>query len=189
MIDLPSLLATPVEGPLSQGDAALLIRYREAIRELAAAAEKAEQAHRAEIARLDLALAKERDDNGHLRRFLAAETEQCQRLGADNVRRMQRLGVKYPDGLDSGIDRLEAERDAHRSMLCDLLASAHPHPMEHPTMARQWRRARRLLRFGSTLPDGCAGCAKADRATDGGTCFKHDHPDVASEQAKEPSHG
>jgi hypothetical protein len=45
-------------------------------------------------------------------------------MGADNVRRMQRLGVKYPDGLDSGIDRLEAERDAHRSMLCDLLASA-----------------------------------------------------------------
>jgi lipopolysaccharide biosynthesis regulator YciM len=60
VIDIPSLLATPVEGPLSQGDAALLIRYREAIRELAELAEKTDRTHRMEIARLDLALAKER---------------------------------------------------------------------------------------------------------------------------------
>jgi hypothetical protein len=64
--------------------------------------------------------------------------------------------------------------DMYRAMLCDLLASGHPHPTEHPTMARQWRRARRLLKFGSTLPENCTGCAKADRATDGGECFKHD---------------
>lgn len=46
-----------------------------------------------------------------LERLLAAEQEQCSRMGADNVRRMQRLGVKFPEGLDSGIDRLEKERD------------------------------------------------------------------------------
>ena len=41
-----------------------------------------------------------------------------------------------------------AERDAYRAMLCDLLASAHPHPVEHPTMTKQWARARELLKNG-----------------------------------------
>jgi len=48
----------------------------------------------------------------------------------------------------------EAERDAYRAMLCDVLASAHPHPVEHPTMARQWARARELLKNG---PAGAMG--------------------------------
>lgn len=57
-----------------------------------------------------------------LRRFLTAEQEQCARLGSDNVRRMQRLGVKYPNGLDSGIDALEARlaaMTAARNEACD----------------------------------------------------------------------
>ena len=33
MTNIDELLAVPVEGPLSQGDAALLIRYRDALRE------------------------------------------------------------------------------------------------------------------------------------------------------------
>lgn len=43
---------------------------------------------------------------------------------------------------------LMAERDAYRAMVCDLLASASPNALEHPTMTRQWNRARRLLRNG-----------------------------------------
>lgn len=45
-------------------------------------------------------------------------------------------------------DRFEKERDTYRAMICDLLASAHPHPKEHPTMTRQWARARELLKNG-----------------------------------------
>lgn len=40
------------------------------------------------------------------------------------------------------------ERDAYRAMVADLLASAHPHPVEHPTMTKQWARARELLKNG-----------------------------------------
>ena len=52
--------------------------------------------------------------------------------------------------------RTETERDAYRSMLCDLLASAHPHPTEHPTMSKQWDRARELLKNGpaASAPTG-----------------------------------
>ena len=46
---------------------------------------------------------------------------------------------------------IEAERDAYRAMICDLLASAHPHPTEHPTMTKQWERARALLKDGPPL--------------------------------------
>ncbi len=40
------------------------------------------------------------------------------------------------------------QRDAYRAMICDLLASASPHPTEHPTMTKQWDRARKLLKDG-----------------------------------------
>lgn len=46
---------------------------------------------------------------------------------------------------------LESERDAYRAMICDLLASAYPHPVEHPTMTKQWNRARELLKNGPKL--------------------------------------
>lgn len=37
------------------------------------------------------------------------------------------------------------ERDAFRAMVEELLKSAVPHPIEHPTMTRAWARARALL--------------------------------------------
>jgi hypothetical protein len=43
------------------------------------------------------------------------------------------------------IDSLTIERDAYRDIVCDLLASAYPHPVEHPTMTKQWARAKALL--------------------------------------------
>lgn len=46
------------------------------------------------------------------------------------------------------IAELTAERDAYRAMICDLLASAVPHPVEHPTMTKQWARAKKLLKEG-----------------------------------------
>ncbi len=42
-------------------------------------------------------------------------------------------------------DRLVEERDAFRAMVVDLLASAHPHPVEHPTMTAAWAKAQELL--------------------------------------------
>lgn len=47
--------------------------------------------------------------------------------------------------------KAEAERDAYRAMICDLLASAYPHPVEHPTMTKQWARARELLKSGAAI--------------------------------------
>jgi hypothetical protein len=57
---------------------------------------------------------------------------------------------------------MESERDAYRAMVADLLASAYPHPIEHPTMTKQWARARELLKNGpnDTKPD-LAALAKA----------------------------
>jgi hypothetical protein len=42
----------------------------------------------------------------------------------------------------------EKDRDDYRAMVADLLASAHPHPVEHPTMTKQWEHARELLKNG-----------------------------------------
>lgn len=67
------------------------------------------------------------DEIDTLRRFLDAEKEQVTRMGADNVRRMQRLGVKYPSGLDSGIDALEqqlAAMTAARDEACEIAEDA-----------------------------------------------------------------
>lgn len=49
---------------------------------------------------------------------------------------------------DLTIAEVSSERDAYRAMVCDLLASARPHPIEHPTMTTQWARARELLKSG-----------------------------------------
>lgn len=51
-----------------------------------------------------------------------------------------------PDILE--IARLQHERDAYRAMVCDLLASATPNERDHPSMSRQWARARDLLKNG-----------------------------------------
>lgn len=67
-------------------------------------------------------LERERDE---ARRFLAAEQEQCSRLGANNVRLMKRLGVEYPNGLESGIERLEAERDNARLEIIRIRGDAY----------------------------------------------------------------
>ena len=84
--------------------------------------------------------------------------------GAIVVTRDQAMGVEVMayDVLDA-VDRIAElerqlsdvphqlaaiERDTYRAMLCDLLASAHPHPVDHPTMAKQWARARDLLKNG-----------------------------------------
>ena len=56
------------------------------------------------------------------------------------------------EGILSRTRALLAERDAYRAMLRDLLASAHPHPTEHPTMTKQWERARELLKNGPRQP-------------------------------------
>jgi hypothetical protein len=50
--------------------------------------------------------------------------------------------------LEGVSQQAETERDAYRAMLCDLLANAHPHPVEHPEMTRAWSRARELLKNG-----------------------------------------
>lgn len=53
----------------------------------------------------------------------------------------------------------EHERDVYHAMVADLLASAHPHPVEHPTMMKQWTRARELLKNGPPpREDGAVGC-------------------------------
>lgn len=43
---------------------------------------------------------------------------------------------------------MEAERDAYRSMLRDVLASAYPNERDHPAMSKAWKAARELLKNG-----------------------------------------
>ena len=83
-------------------------------------------------------------------------------LVADRDRLAARVGelekeASHPPGTVAGLRIRERralnERDAYRSMVCDLLASAHPHPTEHPTMTAQWKRARDLLKNGPTTKD------------------------------------
>lgn len=42
------------------------------------------------------------------------------------------------------------ERDAYRSMIRDMMASACPNERDHPTMFRCWERAHELLKKGPT---------------------------------------
>lgn len=63
------------------------------------------------------------------------------------VERLQRI-ADIADVQTGLLERTTFERDAYRAMVCDLLASAHPHPVEHPTMTKQWARARELLKTG-----------------------------------------
>lgn len=44
------------------------------------------------------------------------------------------------------------ERDDYKSMLCDLLASHHAYPADHPAMERLWDRVCDLLKNGPTKP-------------------------------------
>lgn len=43
---------------------------------------------------------------------------------------------------------LTIERDAYRSMLCDVIASAVPNERDHPAMSKAWKSARELLKNG-----------------------------------------
>lgn len=50
------------------------------------------------------------------------------------------------------VDGLALERDALLAVVQAMLASAHPHPVEHPTMTAAWARARRVV-----------ACTRSDR--------------------------
>lgn len=69
-------------------------------------------------------------------------------LGPDAPLRAVRKALADRDRLAKEVEEREHERDTYRAMVCDLLSSAHPHPKEHPTMTRQWDRARELLKNG-----------------------------------------
>ncbi|MBA2720761.1 MAG: hypothetical protein H0U52_16200 [Chloroflexi bacterium] len=45
---------------------------------------------------------------------------------------------------------LDGVQHAAFPVICDLLASASPNQKEHPTMSREWARARELLAKGPT---------------------------------------
>ena len=99
-------------------------------------------------------------------------------------------------GADGKADAMEAERDAYRAMVCDLLASASPHPTEHPTMSRQWARARELLKNGASAsasacatnghawpPGACITCSRCGVEARGPNAF----PPSDEDSAKEPT--
>jgi hypothetical protein len=91
---------------------------------------------------------------------MTARAEENQRLATKVHDRDQRELVEIdsvlasagansaPGSLADSVRGVIVERDAYRAMVADLLASASPHPTEHPTMARQWKRARELLENG-----------------------------------------
>jgi hypothetical protein len=90
---------------------------------------------------------------------MTARAEEQQRLAAKALARDQRdlieidsvlasAGAHVRGSIADSVRALITDRDAYRAMVCDLLASASPHPTEHPTMTKQWARARELLKNG-----------------------------------------
>lgn len=76
------------------------------------------------------------------------------------------LGLNV-DPVLAASNALTAERDAYRAMVCDLLASAVPNQRDHPTMTKQWARARELLKNGpSPAPQRTVRGVAADPTTD-----------------------
>jgi hypothetical protein len=63
---------------------------------------------------------------------------------------VERLSVARDNAIAANALMRQAldERDAYRTIVCNLLTSSHPHPVEHPTMTKQWARARELLKNG-----------------------------------------
>ena len=57
----------------------------------------------------------------------------------------EKIAKRTADNLVPEVQAALAERDAYREMIETLLKSAHPHPIEHPTMTRAWETARNLL--------------------------------------------
>jgi hypothetical protein len=62
-------------------------------------------------------------------------------------------GTVFVDPPERGIRQLAAERDAYRSALCDVVASASPNRRDHPTMHAAWEKARALLKDGPVPPN------------------------------------
>lgn len=75
-------------------------------------------------------------------RALAAEADR------DNLAAASENNMARALELAAARSAMGIERDAYRAMVCDLLASAHPRHAEHPSMAKQWDRARDLLKNG-----------------------------------------
>jgi hypothetical protein len=57
--------------------------------------------------------------------------------------------VEFHPVPEDHIPTLRADRDAARELIQNLLDSAYPHPVEHPTMFKAWREAEKFLEGGS----------------------------------------
>ncbi len=125
------------------------------------------QAISAELAEAHEALTAARAEVEQLREQFEVERQQSE-ADKDMLRRNHRIQCDR---------RNEAltERDAYRAMLCDLLASAHPHPVEHPTMAEAWGCAREVLRTGAYVHRVPVPTAPERSTQACGRCNKH-HP-------------
>lgn len=96
---------------------------------------------------------------------LRVEVEDARRLVGDGLAAVKSKGAEVKRlGVDLECERMRSadrggsyvlmtgERDAYRAMVCDLLASASPSERDHPSMSRQWARARELLKNGPPAP-------------------------------------
>lgn len=115
---------------------------------------EASKANRAEVERLNAALSKisairdsivgaQRVDWSEHIYPLVAELDAAGFEGAGFEIARENLGT-----LIEQVGKVEAERDAYRAMLCDVIASAHPNKRDHPSMSLQWDRAIAMLKDG-----------------------------------------
>lgn len=77
---------------------------------------------------------------------LRAAHAQVQRLMGERDGALAAL--RNREALGEAVWRVEAERDAYRSMLCDLMAAAHPSERDPPAVSTVRARARELLKDG-----------------------------------------
>lgn len=80
---------------------------------------------------------------------LHAEFDRIEREAADLRAQLAKVRTDR-DRMIAVHDEMERERDSYRAMLSDVIASAHPNERDHPSMSKQWARARELLKNGSS---------------------------------------
>jgi hypothetical protein len=106
----------------------------------------------------DIAVRHAREDAQLARQERDQAQQRIAELEADRAHAAQAYEARgrRVNELEDAANRAESERDAYRSMVCDLLSSARMfglHPLGPAGMTRQWDRARELLKNGAPAAD------------------------------------
>ncbi len=91
--------------------------------------------------------ARDGEETAEAGRRVSGDRDHLKRREVDIIAAVEPVadGGQYRNDIVSAIQWVRRERNALRAMVVELLASAYPHPVEHPTMTATWAKARALL--------------------------------------------